>query len=300
MQKRELDGFSIFIGCLIGAAILGVCYGVSIDKALWLGEAGLAEVLIGAATLAGVVVGAKVASDSFWLSRSAALSTRFRDAAQLLDGGEVQARAGIALTTEVAAENPRVYGMAAVKALLAAATKADERNLTLIKLDGSGRLHLPHDVVPIPSSSGIGGDAILAASRFFSTLHPDLHDLRQELHDGRLPIGPLFLSGYHFYSAPMRNLLIQRTAIADCIFEEFDFTNTILSATFGTRVTFMNCKVDGMEIRGTDRRGNLLLPDNLYAPFFLGCSGTDTATINDMPLTAFKREGLSDMYIQLD
>lgn len=286
MSKESNVGL-VFVGGLIaGTTIMAVGYGMSFDPELWLNQAGLAEIAIGLATLIALIIGGVQASRSYWLNRSAAHSSRFADAARMLGGDDAAVHAGIALTKDIALENPRTFGLAAIRSLTAVARSSAADLLKSVAYDSSGR---PHIFIQgaISQSPVVSLEAFLAACRLYAEIDATEAGYKRELPQGRLHIQNLFVSVWSISDGVFRDIAISRSAFYETDFVRCRFHNADLVACFAGRVRFLNCDISGLAIQGTDRNGNDLLPDSLYAPSFQGCKGVEQATINGIPVTEY-------------
>lgn len=284
-MSKQTDTGTMFVGGLIaGSLIMAAGYGVSTDRTLWLRDTGLAEVAIGLFTLMAVVVGAWQANKSFKLSRSAAHSTRFADAARLLDGDDAAKHAGMALTFEIALENPETYGVAAIRSLLAVSRRETKEMIRYLVVSDDGRISTTYQG-RMPTTEPIAIEAVQSACKLFSRISD--YGLRGEFPEGKLPIQDAFVSGYSLFSAPYKNVAFNHSLFYETVFEKSSFENTSITACFAGGVTFLNCDVSGLRIWGSDRLGNDLQPNSIYAPRFINCTGIDTGTINELSISHY-------------
>jgi uncharacterized protein YjbI with pentapeptide repeats len=247
-DQKQMAGSAIFIGAVIGGAIVMLLHGLPATPTVrndWFGDQGIINTVVGTLTLCGLLFAGWQAKLSHDANVMAEVATRFQKGAELLANSDpAVAISGIAIMRQVAEDAPTRYAVPVAQVL----------NNFIIGKDAVGKRNARVNLsrpslssMPLGPSSLIEAQAFIALARIGSaiTAEADRHLVRYE---GRTLIESAFLSNTIFYGTPARNCHFSNLILGNVTFRGWDFTGSELHIFVRPTIFFEGCTFENTRI----------------------------------------------------
>ena len=254
-MSENITGPGVFLGCVIGAAIMAAGYGISTDTELWLKNAGLAEIVISAGTLVAVTLGGIAALRTLDASAKADRAGRSLKGAELIANGGASRVLGMHVLRGIAKEDPGTYLVPVLHTL----------SSTIFQANSTAKETMAFHIRPRRPYTGIWLEAESVVADALSIIGdlcpeggqwPNSPDIAAE---GRFHITGAYIAGFRFHGERLPNCMFNRVVLHSTHFVGADFKNSQFIGTIGHEVVFEGC-----DLRGTQFL--LDLPDGSAAP----------------------------------
>lgn len=270
-----------FGGMVAGALVMAAGYGISTDKDLWLGDAGLAQAVSGLGTLVALVAGGVVAYNTYQASLRTDRANRAGKSAELISGSSASGRVlGMHVLRGVAKEDPNNYLVATLHVLLQ----------VIYDADGAVKDEMAFHILPLspyegtwPVAEKITADAIsiLATLADPTGVWPESADVVAK---GKLYVSGAYLAGFDFHGEKLRNCMFNRVVMHNVKFIGADFRDSSFIGAIGQFVSFEGCDLRGTSIQLKLADGNDAIEHPRFVSFDAGCLFDDRTRFNGQPI----------------